>query len=239
MDALGKNMRMIARFRKGDSLKHISHLDVQRTLQRALRRAQIPVAYSNGFNPHILLSFATALGTGIISEAEWFDVELREEFSTGEFLERMQKVLPYDLMITEAFPAPDGFGTLSKHTVASAYMVEMKLDQDFSEEELQNSINQLLSKEIFVEKRTKGGIRPVDIRPQVLSASVVRMEGRDAVLAIVGRLQTDGGLRVEHLLDALSGFLGCGYHARIVRTEIFYDGTENLPQMHEQEVEEV
>jgi radical SAM-linked protein len=239
MGALGKNMRMIARFRKGDSLKHISHLDVQRTLQRALRRAQIPVAYSNGFNPHILLSFATALGTGIISEAEWFDVELREEYSSEAFLERMQKVLPRDLMITDAFPAPDGFGTLSSHTVASAYTVEMKLDQEFSGQELQNSINQLLSKEIFVEKRTKGGIRPVDIRPQVLSASVVRMEGRDAVLAIEGRLQTDGGLRVEHLLDALSCFLGCGYHARIVRTEIFYDGTGNLPQMHEQEVEEV
>lgn len=55
---------MMAVFEKGERLRHIGHLDIQRAVQRALRRSMLPVAYSNGFNPHILLTFASALSTG-------------------------------------------------------------------------------------------------------------------------------------------------------------------------------
>ena len=75
---LEKNMRIIARFEKGEAVRFVSHLDIQRTFQRAFRRANIPLAYSQGFNPHPQLSFATALSLGYTSEAEWFDVKLAE-----------------------------------------------------------------------------------------------------------------------------------------------------------------
>ena len=237
MDALGKNMRMIARFRKGESLKHISHLDVQRTLQRALRRAGIPVAYSNGFNPHILISFATALGTGILSEAEWFDVELSEKMEPNAFLQSMRRILPEDLMVLEAFPAPDGFGTLSSHTRSSLYEACVSWDRPVDPERFQGFLEKLLSGEIIVQKRTKGGIRPVDIRPQIYGVAVKEVQGNQTVLSIHGRLQTDGSLRVGHLLDALADCFGGSYQSVVVRKEIYYESEGLLPELPQEKME--
>ena len=66
MDVLEKDMRIIARFEKNDSVRFVSHLDVQRLFHRAMRRAGLPIAYSNGFNPHPLMSFATALSPWVL-----------------------------------------------------------------------------------------------------------------------------------------------------------------------------
>ena len=66
-------MRMLAVYHKTESARYISHLDVQRTLQRAFRRAKLPLRFSEGFNPHPELSFASALATGTTSAAAWFD----------------------------------------------------------------------------------------------------------------------------------------------------------------------
>ena len=74
-------MRIIAALSKGGRGAVLSHLDIQRTLQRAMRRADIPLRYSKGFNPHPELHFATALSTGARGMWEWFDVELEEPWT--------------------------------------------------------------------------------------------------------------------------------------------------------------
>ena len=68
-------MRIIAVFEKSVRLRHIGHLDIQRAVQRGLRRSGLPVAYSQGFNPHILVTFASALSTGACGEREIMDVK--------------------------------------------------------------------------------------------------------------------------------------------------------------------
>ena len=67
-------MRMLAVFEKGERIRHIGHLDIQRSVQRGLRRSGLPVAYSNGFNPHILITFASALSTGACGKREIMNV---------------------------------------------------------------------------------------------------------------------------------------------------------------------
>ena len=74
-------MRIIAVFHKIDGARHISHLDLMRAVQRALRRAGLPVRYSKGFNPHMVLSFASALSLGFTSVGEVMDVAMEEEVS--------------------------------------------------------------------------------------------------------------------------------------------------------------
>ena len=76
-------MRMLVEFRKDDIVRHLGLLDLQRTMQRALRRSGLPIKYSSGFNPHIVMSFASALSTGIPGDAELLDVSL-----SGEVTER-------------------------------------------------------------------------------------------------------------------------------------------------------
>ena len=71
-------MRMLGVFLKGERVRHIGHLDIQRAVQRGLRRSGLPVAYSNGFNPHILVTFASALSTGACGKREIMDVKMAE-----------------------------------------------------------------------------------------------------------------------------------------------------------------
>ena len=95
-------MRMLAVFEKGERIRHIGHLDIQRSVQRGLRRSGLPVAYSNGFNPHILITFASALSTGACGKREIMDVTMAEEVSPEEFLEKMNHAMPPEMRLSEA-----------------------------------------------------------------------------------------------------------------------------------------
>ena len=98
-------MRIIVSFYKHEQVMFVSHLDMQRLFQRAFRRADLPLAYSNGFNPHPLLSFATALSVGYTSDCEYFDVMLSEYVSPAEFKRRVNAVLPQGVHIVDAVDA--------------------------------------------------------------------------------------------------------------------------------------
>ncbi|MBQ6865648.1 MAG: DUF2344 domain-containing protein, partial [Clostridia bacterium] len=92
--ALGGPMRIIAALHERGRAAYLSHLDMQRTLQRALRRADMPLVYSQGFNPHPLVAFAGALSTGYESEREWFDVRLEGEIIPTDFEARLNEMPP-------------------------------------------------------------------------------------------------------------------------------------------------
>ena len=77
-------MKLLLRLEKGEKVKYISHLDMQRLFQRALRRAKLPCAYSQGFNPHMLVSFACALPVSVCSKAEYAEVVLERFVSPTE-----------------------------------------------------------------------------------------------------------------------------------------------------------
>ena len=85
-------MRIQAVFEKNERVRHIGHLDIQRAVQRGLRRSGLPVAYSNGFNPHILVAFASALSTGACGKREIMDVTMAGEVTEDEFLEKMNQI---------------------------------------------------------------------------------------------------------------------------------------------------
>ena len=85
---------MIAEFEKLGRMSWFSHLDLQSTMQRALRRADLPVRYSQGFNPHVNLAFATALSVGAQSRCELMDVELEEAADPAAFAQRLHLRFP-------------------------------------------------------------------------------------------------------------------------------------------------
>ena len=88
---------MIAVFEKSERLRHIGHLDIQRAVMRALRRSGLSVSYSKGFNPHILLTFASALSTGAAGRKEIMDVQLDREVTPEEFVAAMNGAMPPDM----------------------------------------------------------------------------------------------------------------------------------------------
>ena len=82
-------VRYIIKFTKESNIKFISHLDLMRTIQRVIRRADLPMEYSKGFNPHMALSIAQPLSVGVYSDAEYMDIVLVEELNENEVIDRL------------------------------------------------------------------------------------------------------------------------------------------------------
>jgi len=191
-------MRIIARFKKGEAVRFVSHLDVQRLFQRAFRRAKIPMAFSQGFNPHPVLAFATALSVGASSEAEWLDIKLAEAMQPEEFLKRVNDALPESgFKILEAKCVEDNYPALSSCMCAASYTVMTNADN------LKKAMEELTSGPILVEKMGKGGLKTVDIGPMLYEYQVL-----GGILKLTGRLDAAGSFNVDLFLKALKGVTG-------------------------------
>lgn len=216
-------MRLGVVFTKEAPVRFVSHLDVQRLFQRAMRRARLPLAYSQGFNPHPLMSFATALSVGMTSEGEYLDVTLTEDMSPGEFTERLSPMLPEGVRIVEAFDLGDSRKSLTSAMRTAEYEVKAEFAEAPDEKTMREGIAELLSKDITVQKRTKGGIKPVDIRPMVIALSIDKIESCKALFTVKGVLSAEGGLNPETLLRVLFERLGLDPVLDITRKRIEMD----------------
>ena len=226
-------MRIIANYRKGEELRFISHLHIQRLLQRGLRRANIPLAYSQGFNPHPLLSFASALAVGYTSDAEWLDVRLSTQMDPADFMRKLNGVLPVGFRILEAKEAPEELPTLTSLTHSALHQIELTMEQAYSLPMLQDGLMQLLAGPIVVNKRTKGGMKDVDIRPQVLAATLKGAEEKkDGLsLSILGVSNVNGSLNIELFMQELVRKWGLTGSWRVHRSGLYFENSDLLPHM--------
>ena len=160
-------MRIVAVFEKSERIRHIGHLDIQRAVQRGLRRSGLPVAYSNGFNPHILITFASALSTGACGKRELMDVKMAESVTEAEFLEKMNGAMPPELRVLEAHAVDDHFPALMASVRAAGYDLLIR-DADAGRR-LMNAIPEMMAEEqIPAVRKTKTGMRECDIKPLIL-----------------------------------------------------------------------
>lgn len=218
-------MRIIAKFSKKEAARFVSHLDIQRLFGRAFSRAGLPVSYSQGFNPHPVLAFATALSTGVTSEAEWLDVKLDDDIAPEAFAARLNAVLPTGFEVREALAVEEKLPSLSALLKSASYAVRFDAGADVGK--LEAALQELLSGPIVISKRTKGGVKPVDIRPQVLGAAfdeacTLRLEG---VLNAAGSLNCD--VFVRELLLRAGDAAGLDY--AIVRENVRFQNGESIP----------
>lgn len=222
-------MRIIARFHKGGALRFISHLDVQRLLQRAMRRAGLPLRYSQGFNPHPLLSFASALSVGHTSDGEWLDVRLEGEVAPGDFAARLNETLPEGLRILEARQIDETAPTLTAMLREARYFVALYPAEELPASAAREQLENFLGGPILVEKRTKGGMKTVDIRPMVLRAEIAQepLAGIPAAplqLRVDGALNAAGGLNMELFIKAFLRVCGMGGRYAVHRAAVSFEG---------------
>ena len=166
-------MRIIAKFTKERPVRYISHLDVQRLFQRALRRAELPIAYSSGFNPHPDLSFAMALSLGYTSRGEYLDIKMAEDMEPGVFAERLNSVLPVGIKVMEAHMVSDHFPALTSKVEQAEYHITVLEPVVDMEEACRRT---LAAKSLPMEKRGKKGVREVDIRPMIIELECAKQE---------------------------------------------------------------
>ena len=190
-------MRMLGVFEKGERIRHIGHLDIQRSVQRGLRRSGLPVAYSNGFNPHILVTFASALSTGACGRREIMDVTMAEPVSEEEFLEKMNRAMPTEMQLSEARAVDQKHPALMASLRAAGYDLLIR-DPEIAGK-LIAAIPSMMGKEtIPAMRKTKTALKECDIKPLIYELS-----GRDqhlyATLVLTEREACKPGMLIEAL----------------------------------------
>ena len=190
-------MRMLAVFEKGERIRHIGHLDIQRSVQRGLRRSGLPVAYSNGFNPHILITFASALSTGACGKREIMDVTMAEEVSPEEFLDKMNQAMPPELRLSEARVLDQKHPALMASLRAAKY--DLLIRDPGQAEKLSSAVSHMMSREtVMAMRKTKTALKECDIKPLIYE---LKAEGKhiNATLMLTEREACKPGMLIEAL----------------------------------------
>ena len=194
---------MMAVFEKGERLRHIGHLDIMRSTQRALRRSGLPVSYSKGFNPHILITFASALSTGAVGRHELMDGTLDMAVTAEEFLAAMNAAMPPDMQLSSAKALDDRHPALMAMVCAASYQLHV-LDEDAAQKCITAIPAFLQQESIMAMRKTKSGVKECDIRPLIHA-----LRGENGCLYATLTLTESTACKPDMLLTALCGFAGC------------------------------
>ncbi|NLL48312.1 MAG: DUF2344 domain-containing protein [Firmicutes bacterium] len=152
-------------FAKGPEVQFLSHLDLVRTMERALRRAGLPIAYSEGFTPRPIMSFSYALPVGILSEAEYGDYTFAEALAPEEFVARYNQHLPTGFRVLQAECLPSGTPTLQRVINAARWRIVLPATSLEAERIAKRWEELQLVDSFKVQRETKKGSREVDLRP--------------------------------------------------------------------------
>lgn len=164
------------KYTRGEEVKFISHLDLLRVFERAIRRAGLPIEHSEGYNPRPKIVFALPLPVGVTSEAEYADITLTGEYPSGDFIRILNSQLPQGIKLISGEVIPQ-----SKHSIMSeveSARYELKADYDGDIGRLREIISEIMSKhDIIVEKNTDNGKKDINIRPLIKGISFKKQRG--------------------------------------------------------------
>lgn len=204
-------MKVRVKYQKAGSFQLIGHLDTMRYFQKAVRRAGLDIAYSQGFSPHQLMTFAAPLALGVTSEGEYFDAEFHSLPSTAEFLERINAQMVEGMAVKDIVLLPEHAKNSMSIVAASDYRIEIR---DRGQEADRKRREQLFAavpafldrQEIVVLKKTKKKEGMEDIRPGILK--MCRQEDSLYMLLLTG---SEYNLKPELVVESLCAQAGISY----------------------------
>lgn len=194
--------RLRLKFSRGKEVGFISHLDLMRLWERALRRAGMPLAYSEGFTPHPHIALAAPLPLGVTSEAELMDIFLARWVPPQSFIKAMGAQIPAGIELLEVWPIAPGAPSLQSRLRFAEYIVEMETDKELEEVEL--ALHTLLSASTIPWQHQRDtGIRSYDLRPLVDDLWLINWQDSRCTLGMRLRCDTAGAGRAEQVTAAL------------------------------------
>ncbi len=194
--------RLRVRFRRGAEVRFISHLDMIRLWQRALSRAGIALAYSEGFNPHPRISLAAPLALGITSEAELMDVFLARYISPHSFTSLVSRQLPAGIEILQVYQIATTMPSLQSQVRYAEYRVEVAAEE--GPEDVEAALAALLSKEHLPWQHQRDtGLRSYDLRALIDELWLAGCQGECCTIGMRLRCDSSGSGRPEQVTKAL------------------------------------
>ncbi len=203
--------------------KYISHLDLLRTFTRAIHRAGLPVKYSQGFNPHQLITFSLPLALGVTSETEFVDIDFEDGTDKLLILKELNKCLPPDIKILEASEPL----VKASDIVSARYTVVLDLESSITEDMLDAFFAQT---EIPAVKKTKRGEKEINLREYISFYKLKSLTEKTAEFEVILSAGGESNIKPDILVSKLCEFLeyGACENAEIHRTEIFYKKSEKI-----------
>lgn len=225
-------MKIRVKFSKQGNLRFVGHLDIMRYFQKAVRRSGLPIAYSEGFSPHQIMSFAAPLGMGLEGLGEYFDIRLVDgsegKVTSAGAVELLNKEMAEGMEILSFLRIPDDAKNCMSIVHAADYTVRFSDENGSFEgdnglsEILPALVSDLLSKDSIpaVKKGKNGKEREVDLKPMVF-----RLSAENSALSMCIAQGSEANLKPELLLNALkaleNGSVLLGRKVRVVRTELY------------------
>jgi radical SAM-linked protein len=220
-------------YEKTGSARFISHLDMISTFERSLRRAGLPVALSQGFNPHFKLFFGFPLPVGFIGLAEFFDLELIEDFPPGALASVFNSALPPGFKIIGVCLLKEGLPALMAQVQESTYQLafdDTRIEAGF--ETIKGYLEDIISKEkIEISRRKKDGkIVSFDLRPGIKTLLLAKNNGR---IIIQMDLITSSSLNIRPMevisyLEIYPGMSGISGMVEVTRCKMLAEGGQEL-----------
>ncbi len=190
------------KFRKYGVMKFIGHLDIMRFFQKVMRRADIPIAFTGGYSPHMIMSFANPLGVGLTSDGEYFDIELAKEIDMLEAVKRMNQVMVEGIDVVNMVPISDDKKQTGMSIVAAADYLSSIKSGAFPINWKERVTSFVEQPSIYVVKRTKKSEKEVDIKPMIYQLEV----REDSVYMQVATGSVEN-LKPELVMQALCSYL--------------------------------
>ncbi|MBP2625981.1 MAG: hypothetical protein H6Q68_692 [Firmicutes bacterium] len=188
---------------KGEEIRYISHLDYASAIERAIIRAKLPAAYSEGFNPHMKLSFASALAVGVTSQAEYMDIEFKKEVNLGEGVRRIAAALPPGIMVKSAKYMPASVPALMAIVNLATYdvIVPFRVGEFVSVEESIRRFNE--TQEVLYTRETPKGRKEIEVKQYIARPIIAIQQDSLVKLAIDIKITQTGSIKPGEILELL------------------------------------
>ena len=204
-------MRVRIRFEKTGIMRYVGHLDLMRFFQKAVKRSGLPIRYSEGFNPHQIMSFAAPLGVGLTSEGEYMDIDIKDDVASAKGIASLNENMVEGLAITSFKYLPDDAEKCMSAVTAASYIVTYKDCKDDACY-IENICD--LKEKFFDEaacinivKKTKKGERELDLKPLIYRFNIEVKEGVPVYDLLLSSGSTDN-IKPELVIKAFHEYLG-------------------------------
>lgn len=213
-------MKIRIKFRKYGVMKFIGHLDIMRYFQKAIRRADIDISYSEGFSPHMIMSFAAPLGVGITSDGEYVDIEVNSTKSTADSIKALNATMVEGVEVSGYVLLPDNAKTAMSIVAAADYELSFKegyeVPADRSEFETAIDTFYTNAKEILITKQTKKSERTLDLKPLIYDFHIIEKDGKPVFYIKLSTGSTDN-VKPELVAEALFAHMGLAYNQSAIQ----------------------
>ena len=212
------NIRM--KFKKHGCMKFIGHLDIMRYFQKAIRRADIDIAYSEGFSPHMIMSFAAPLGVGLTSEGEYVDLQVNSCASSKAAVDALNSVMVDGMEVVSFKLLPENVKNAMSSVAAADYFVKWR--EGYVPENWEEKFNAFLQKEeMLIVKKTKRSEAEVDLKPMLY-----KTELRDGGIFMQVACGSVKNLKPELVMEAFAKDAGielAPFALEVCRLEVYAD----------------